>query len=104
MLRSFQRLVLVFTWLIATGANAAPGTDQGQLRQVAGILEYIAGDCRQAVSDAGEVLQPSEYDEQRSLAAEADALAAEGGLRADDPVRQQLAKLGRALTQKRPPA
>jgi high-affinity iron transporter len=67
------------------------------------VLEYIAGDYRQAVSADGQVLQPGEYEEQRSLAAEADALAAQAGLPESDSLRQRLSGLRQALQDKRPP-
>ncbi|MFI5308284.1 MAG: FTR1 family protein [Polyangiales bacterium] len=88
--------------LFCTQISASP--DRGQsLRQIAGVLEYIAGDYRQAVSADGNVLEASEYDEQRSLAAEAGALAAQAGLPETDALRVRLSALQRALGDKRPP-
>jgi high-affinity iron transporter len=85
-------------------AVAAPASDTRPLQQVAGILEYIAGDYRQAVTEDGRMLQQSEYDEQLSLAGEAEALAAQAGLPTDDVLRQRLATLRRALLDKQGPS
>ncbi|HET6336374.1 MAG TPA: cytochrome c, partial [Polyangiales bacterium] len=78
-----------------TSANLA--AKDGGLRQVAGILDYIGGDYRGAVSATGQVLDEAEYKEQLSLAKDADALAAQAGLGTADPVRVSLAELTRAL-------
>lgn len=74
------------------------------LKQVAGVLDYIAGDYRGAVDDRGQVLEPGEYEEQLSLAADAARLAVAGGVAEDDPLRRALAELEDALRRKLPPA
>jgi high-affinity iron transporter len=71
---------------------------------VAGVLDYIAGDYRGAVSDQGEVLDEGEYKEQLSLVGDADSLAAQAGIVQDAAARQQLAALRTALEQKATPA
>jgi high-affinity iron transporter len=78
-------------------AASAPTSKQDGLRQIAGILDYIGGDYRGAVSADGRVLDEGEYTEQRSLAKDADALAAQAGLTAQEPVRVVLLELTRAL-------
>jgi high-affinity iron transporter len=85
-------------------AATTPTSKTDGLRQIAGILDYIGGDYRGAVSPAGEVLDEGEYKEQRSLAKDADALAAQAGLADQDPVRISLAELTRALDARAAPA
>lgn len=90
---------------LSDGALAAPpavGAMDG-LRQVAGILDYIGGDYRGAVGPDGQLLDAGEYEEQRSLAREADTLAAQAGLRPDDGLRVRLGELAKALDAKRTP-
>jgi high-affinity iron transporter len=84
-------------------ASAAPSSRESGLRQIAGILDYIGGDYRGAVSADGRVLDENEYAEQRSLAKDADALAAQAGLGEQDPVRVALLGLSRALDAKATP-
>jgi high-affinity iron transporter len=87
-------------------ANAA-GSDLERaetLRQVAGILDYIGGDYRGAVSTQGAILNPSEYAEQRALARDALALVAQTGLSPSDPLRGQLDALNQALSSHENPA
>jgi hypothetical protein len=55
------------------------------LRQIAGILDYIGGDYRGAVGPDGRVPDQAEYDEQLFLAKDADVLASQAGLAAEDP-------------------
>ncbi|HMI91974.1 MAG TPA: cytochrome c, partial [Polyangiales bacterium] len=91
---------------VASATFAAPpaGTDGSQaLRQVAGVLDYVAGDYRGAVDEHGAILDRGEYDEQLSLVRDADALAAQAGVAADAPLRKQLGALSAALVQKRAP-
>lgn len=85
-------------------ASTAPPQGAETLRQVAGILDYIGGDYRGAVSAEGEVLSATEYAEQRELAQEADALAAKAGVTQDAPLRAQLGEIAAALRQRRAPA
>ncbi|HKU39958.1 MAG TPA: FTR1 family protein [Polyangiales bacterium] len=87
--------------LCSAGAEAQAGRDG--LRQIAGILDYIGGDYRGAVAPDGRILDEAEYAEQLSLAKDADALAAQAGLPAEDPVRSSLAQLSAALTAKQAP-
>lgn len=82
----------------------ANATDAQQaLRRVAGILDYIGGDYRGAVSADGRVLDEGEYAEQGSLARDADALAAQAGLPADGELRRLLAEIAAALVAKATP-
>jgi high-affinity iron transporter len=83
-------------------ALAAP-PDLGPLRQVAGILEYISGDYRGAIGQGAQVLNAAEYEEQVSMAADASALAAQVGLRADDTLMRRLEELQHAVREKRAP-
>ena len=80
-----------------------PVAAQDALRQVAGILEYIAGDYRGAVSDTGEVLEEGEYKEQLSLIHEADGLAAQAGIAEGSRARSELTALRAELDRKAPP-
>jgi high-affinity iron transporter len=98
-------LVAAASWVCdATTVSGAPPNAAQNLRQVAGVLEYIAGDYRGAISDDGSVLAPGEYAEQRSLIGEAEALASQAGLAPDDVLRRQLASLHRALDERQKPA
>lgn len=90
------------TTSLARADEADSGVDA--LRQVAGVLDYIAGDYRVAVNERGEVIHVGEYEEQLELARNADALAASAGLAEDDPVREELASLLEALRSKASPA
>lgn len=107
MRRRFPPVLLVLALALGAAVPAvaeAPAARVGALRQVAGILDYVAGDYRAAVSETGQILSEPEYAEQRSLAADADALAARAGLPTHDPLRASLAKLAAALGERRPPA
>ena len=84
-------------------AHAAPSAGTA-LRQVAGVLDYVAGDYRGAVDDNGAVIDQGEYDEQLSLTRDADVLAAQAGVAPDAPLRVQLGELARALQAKAKPA
>lgn len=101
-----QRLYL-FSLLAAlqvasvASAGAPPAS---ALRQVAGILDYIGGDYRVAVGPDGALLSEPEFEEQRTMAREADGLARDAGLGAADPVRGALAELARSIDARRPPA
>jgi high-affinity iron transporter len=102
--RHLASFVFCFSALGLPAAAFAQTADQGQsLRQVAGILDYIGGDYRGAVDASGRVLDQAEYDEQLSLEADADALAAQAGIAGDAPLRQSLAALRRDLQAKAPP-
>lgn len=92
-------LAALLAALLAAPALAEPpaATKDDGLRQIAGILDYIGGDYRGAVSPTGEVLDAGEYKEQRSLAKDAGALASQAGLGPQDPVRISLGELTRAL-------
>jgi high-affinity iron transporter len=83
---------------------AAEPVAASSLRQVAGVLDYVAGDYRGAVDPNGGVLDQSEYAEQRSLVRDADALAAQAAVPATAPLRLRLHELADALDAKRPPA
>jgi high-affinity iron transporter len=89
--------------LAAPDAPAPAGATQN-LRQIAGVLEYIAGDYAGAVDDRGDVLHEGEYAEQLSLAGEAEVLATRAGLAPDDPLRSELSALRAALERKQPTA
>jgi high-affinity iron transporter len=91
--------------LAAPEQTAAPvdAATAQKLRQVAGILEYIGGDYRGAVGDDGTVLDPAEYAEQVSMAAEATALSAQAGVATSDPLLAQLAILQQTVAQRRKP-
>ena len=73
------------------------------LRRVAGILDYIGGDYRGAVGADRAILDQGEYEEQGSLAGDADALAAQAGLPAEGELRKLLAEVTAALVEKAPP-
>jgi high-affinity iron transporter len=88
-------LVVASVCCWAQVASAEPARDG--LRQIAGILDYIGGDYRGAVGPDGQILHQGEYDEQLSLAKDADELASQAGLSAEDPVRSVLGELTRAL-------
>jgi high-affinity iron transporter len=83
-------------------ADDSPQQQEG-LRQIAGILDYIAGDYRGAVSANGEVLDASELGEQRSLAKDAEALAGQAGLGGADPLRVSLHDIAQALGERSAP-
>jgi len=95
---------------VPTHVAAAPPSDPSAdakvatLRQVAGVLDYIAGDYRGAVGPDGKVLDESEYTEQRSFADEAHSLLNRVGVSADDPVQQHLRVLSAALAARKAPA
>ena len=98
-------LVCGFSPLTAVpAARAQAGAGPQPLRQVAGVLDYVAGDYRGAVDERGAVLDQGEYDEQLSLVKDADALAGQAGVAADAPLRVQLGALSTALQQKVKPA
>lgn len=86
--------------LIARAQAPAPGSGQDALRQIAGILEYIAGDYRGAVGPDGALLDEGEYKEQLSLIGEVDSLAGQAAIPAGAPVRSELAALRVALEHK----
>ncbi len=108
MLRSWPGIASGFAGLVVLGSTlgvaAAPPASDSALQQVAGILEYIAGDYPQAVSAAGQVRDPGEYAEQRSLAEEATALGSQAGLGPRDALRARLNALRQALQDRRPPS
>jgi len=89
---------------VAPATRAAPPDGTQALRQVAGVLDYVAGDYRGAVDERGAILDQGEYDEQLSLVRDADALAGQARVAPDAPLRKQLAELSAALLQKRAPA
>lgn len=106
-----KRLAGLFTWVAlvacsavvqsqapkAAGAPTAEGADA--LRQVAGILDYIAGDYRGAVGPERQILNADELTEQRSLARDADALAAQAGIADRTGIRATLTELSSVLEQ-----
>jgi high-affinity iron transporter len=93
--------VFIALWSVGSAAQQADPTQS--LRQVAGILDYIGGDYRAAVDAQGRILDQGEYEEQLSLSADADALAAQGGLGEHTALRRSIAGLRRALGERRPP-
>lgn len=108
MKRGVLAIGLVFLLLNGVGPVARlwaqePGTSdatrQDALRQVAGILDYIAGDYRAAVGPTREILSEDELTEQRSLAKDADALAHQAGIAEGTGVRARLTELAAALEQ-----
>src|SRR4249919_377150 len=105
--RVARALVVVFLGLTAwfEPAMAAPPSAQTEtLGQVAGILDYIAGDYRGAVGPDGAILDPGEYAEQRSLAEDARALLTKVGIDNSDPLQQRMGELSSALAERRSPA
>src|SRR6188472_730800 len=108
MAQSPLRLVLasIFALLasvIGAGARAEDGAGSSSLRQIAGILDYIAGDYAGAVAPDGRVLDEGEYKEQRSLAGDAEALAVQAGLAEGTQLRRELAALSQGLAERRAP-
>jgi len=89
------------SWLVRADA---PAGQPDALRQIAGILEYIAGDYRAAVSDTGAVLDEAEYNEQLSLLGEADGLATQASIAEGASLRTRLAELRSAVDRKATPA
>lgn len=86
----------------AQGPQSAAGEDA--LRQVAGILAYIAGDYSGAVGPDRAILNQDELTEQVSLAKDADALAAQAGIAEGAGVRATLSELRAVLDQVAAPA
>ncbi|HEX4355164.1 MAG TPA: hypothetical protein VHZ95_19665, partial [Polyangiales bacterium] len=104
--RSWLLTALAACVFAVTPAFAEPALSRGAvdtLRQVAGILDYIAGDYRGAVAPDGSLKSASEYSEQRALANDAAALTAGVGLADGDPLRTSLRDLTDALSAKRDP-
>ncbi|HEY2732779.1 MAG TPA: FTR1 family protein, partial [Polyangiales bacterium] len=104
--RSSWALAALAVCTFAAPAFADAGLSPGAadtLRQVAGILDYIAGDYRGAVAPDGSLKSTAEYDEQRALANDAVALTAQTGLSESDPLRTSLHELSEALSAKRAP-
>lgn len=98
----FTAWFLTFGLLALVTAQApqpAPAEKQDALRQVAGILDYIAGDYRGAVGPGRQILNQDELTEQRSLARDADALAAQAGVAPGTSIRATLAELAAVLEQ-----
>ena len=94
-------LSLALAGLVPAAARAQSAKDPEEtLRQVAGILDYIAGDYRGAIGPEGSIRNPSEYAEQRALAGDASALAAQAGLGDEDPLRTRLSELTNALQER----
>ena len=96
------RLLALLLALIVAAPAPAYARDAG-LRQVVGILDYVASDYAGAVDDAGRVTQPSEFREQLGLVDEARALAGQD-LPATDPVLADLADLRAAVVAHASPA
>lgn len=93
-----------FALFLTVPAAAAPPVDAAGLRQIAGILEYVAGDYRGAVDDRGQVVHQAEYDEQVSMLTEVEALAQRAGLPRDGALGQRLGALQLAVRDRKPPA
>ena len=99
--RTLMSFVCAAAWLALGEAAYAQAAEPDQsLRQIAGVLEYIAGDYAGAVADDGSVTHEGEYAEQLSLAREAEALATRAGLAPTDALREQLSSLREALVGK----
>lgn len=96
-MKSLAGLFAVLLWASTPCFGAAQGSDS--LRQVAGILDYIAGDYRGAVGPRRDILDQDELTEQRSLAKDADALAEQAGVAPGTGVRAVLVELAAALDQ-----
>jgi len=98
-------LLLVFGLLAAAisprvhAQAAQSAASEDALRQVAGILAYIAGDYGGAVGPDRAILNQDELTEQVSLAKDADALAAQAGIAEGAGVRTTLAELRAVLDQ-----
>lgn len=102
----FGRLLAAALLICATSGLARADVSpqpQEALRQIAGILDYIAGDYRGAVSPSGDVVDASELNEQRSLAKDAEALAGQAGLGDADPLRGSLREIAEALDRRSSP-
>jgi len=103
-----KRFVELAAWLLVFGCASlataqAPGRPSAAandaLRQVAGILDYIAGDYRGAVGPERQILNQDELTEQRSLARDADALAEQAGVAEGKGIRATLVELAAVLEQ-----
>ena len=96
-------LPALLTVLLFAGAASAqePAKASQDLRQVAGILDYVAGDYRGSVDAQGAVVSPSEYAEQCALATDAASLARQAGVAGTDPLLAALDELQRALAERR---
>ena len=79
--------------------RAAHAVDESGLRQVVGILDYIASDYAGAVGADGAITDEGEYHEQASLVADAGQLAIEAGLSGQDPISRDLSQLARLLAE-----
>ena len=88
---------------LAASPAAAQHAERTELRQVAGILDYIGSDYAGAVSPDGEVVNELEYREQFALTEDAVELAKTAGLGDDDPVVQGLRALVPMLERRDPP-
>lgn len=96
---------LVAVLAMPMSVRADPASPQVEtLRQVAGILDYIAGDYRNAVDADGKMQNEREYAEQLQLAGDATALLSKVGIAADDPVQQRLNELTSGLTTRKAPS
>jgi high-affinity iron transporter len=73
------------------------------LRQVAGVLDYLAADYAGAVSPTGEVLSREEYDEQLELVDEAKALGLRAGLLSTDGTVAALGTIRARMDEKAAP-
>jgi high-affinity iron transporter len=88
---------------VRVGPAAAQESDRDTLlRQVVGVLDYVAADYAGAVADDGTVRDQDEYEEQLSLAADAVALARRAGIGDHDPVMAGLRALDALLRDRRP--
>lgn len=85
---------------LAALVSPALAQDADELRQVAGILDYVGADYAGAVDASGQIVHQGEYDEQLQLTGDAIALARRGGVREGDPVLTGLAELQTALGQR----
>ena len=94
---------LGMAWLLMLVPVVA-SAQEDELRQVAGILDYIGSDYAGAVDGAGNVVSELEYREQFSLAEDAVALAQRGGAPADGEVVRGLRELVPLLERKALPA
>ncbi|MFN7955534.1 MAG: cytochrome c, partial [bacterium] len=94
-----RRIAIAALVVFVISTPAAHAVDESELRQVVGILDYIASDYAGAVGADGTITDESEYHEQASLVTDAGQLAGEAGLSEEDPVRRDLSQLARLLAE-----
>jgi high-affinity iron transporter len=95
------RLAPVFLAALSVPEIALASPDA--LRQVAGILDYVAADYAGAVGSDGTVVDAAEYEEQLSLLGDARRLVADSAVPADHPVAVGLDELLADVQRRVPP-